>query len=130
MTETPAPTGHSIDFLTYFETMDDPRQQAKLLYPLQEVLLLALCAVLSGAQSWVAIAAFGRKKLRFLRRFLPFEDGTPSHDQLGIIFSALDDEQFQACFIDWTATLKTTLDGVVAIDGKTLRRSFERASSK
>jgi len=121
---------HSIDFISHFSSLKDPRQQAKLLYPLDEVLLLTLCAVLSGAENWVAIAAFGRKKLAFLRRFLPFEDGTPSHDQLGIIFAALDGEQFQACFIGWAGGLKTTLDGVVAIDGKTLRRSFDRTSGK
>lgn len=121
---------HSIDFPRFFSSLEDPRQQAKLLYPLDEVLLLTLCAVLSGAENWVAIAAFGRKKRAFLRRFLPFTGGTPSHDQLGIIFAALDGEQFQACFIDWAGALQTALEGVVAIDGKTLRRSFDRASGK
>ncbi len=121
---------HGIDFLEHFSRLEDPRQRAKLVYPLDEVLLLTLCAVLSGAENWVAIATFGRKKLAFLRRFLPFSGGTPSHDQLGIIFAALDGEQFQACFVDWTAKLRTVLEGVVAIDGKTLRRSFDRASGK
>lgn len=70
MTKANAPKAHSIVFLEYFETLENPRQQAKLRYPLDEVLLLTLCAVLSGAESWVAIAASGRKRLTLLRRFL------------------------------------------------------------
>jgi len=67
------------------------------------------------------------KKLAFLRRFLPFSDGTPSHDQLGNIFAALDAKAFQACFVDGVACLDSTLTGVVAIDGKTSRRSLDKA---
>ena len=65
-----------------------------------------------------------------MRRFLPFADGTPCHDQLGILFSRLDMEQFQQCFVNWVAGLHGTLDGVIAVDGKTLRRSFDTASNK
>jgi len=65
-----------------------------------------------------------------LRRFLPFSDGTPSHDQLGNIFAALDAKAFQACFIDWVAALNSNLTGVVAIDGKTSRRSLDKAGGK
>ena len=84
----------------------------------------------------------GEKKLEFLRRrrFLPFRDGTPchdqlghdqlGHDQLGMLFSRLDMEGFQRCFIAWLSSLHETLEGVVAIDGKTLRRSFDTNSSK
>ena len=87
------------DFLTHFEAVEDPRQAAKVAYPLDEVLLLVLCAVISGAYGWTSIALYGEKKLQFLRRFLPFKHGTPSHDQLGILFSRLDMEAFQRCFI-------------------------------
>ena len=90
-----------VDFLEHFEPLEDPRQRAKVLYPLDEVLLLCLAGVLAGCESWVEIAKFGEKKLIFLRRFRPFKDGTPSHDQLGDIFAALDAEQFQHCFIAW-----------------------------
>ena len=72
----------------------------------------------------------GQKKLEFLRRFLPFENGTPSHDQLGIFFSRLDMEVFQIPFISWVASLNETLEGVVAVDGKTLRRSFDTNKSQ
>jgi predicted transposase YbfD/YdcC len=118
------------DFLSYFDGMDDPRQTAKVVYPLSEIFLLVLCAVISGAQGWVSIALYGQKKLDFLRRFLPFEASTPSHDQLGILFSRLDMDAFQRCFMTWVTGLHDTLEGVVAIDGKTLRRSFDTTSNK
>ena len=117
-------------FLQYFEPVEDPRQAAKVLYPFEEILLLVLSAVISGADNWTSIALYGKKKLDVLRRFLPFADGTPCHDQLGILFSRLDMEQFQQCFVNWVAALHGTLEGVIAVDGKTLRRSFDTASNK
>lgn len=123
-------SGYSIVFMHAFSSLDDPRQINKAIYPLEEILLLVLCAVLSGADDWVAIALYGEQKLTFLRRFLPYEHGTPSHDQLGKLFAALDKEQFQQCFIDWVTALRQSIKGVVAIDGKTLRRSFDKAGKK
>ncbi len=122
--------GGKLDFLEHFSKLPDPRQSRKVLYPLDEVLLLTLCAVLCGADGWVSVALFGKQKLDFLRRFLPFENGTPSHDQLGLIFGALDAQAFQTCFIAWTQALSGAIAGVVAIDGKTVRRSFDRAANK
>lgn len=81
-----------VEWLEHFEDMDDPRQPGKVWYPLDEVLLLCLVAVLAGAESWVEIAEFGKKKTDLLRRFRPFAKGTPSHDQLGDLFAALDAE--------------------------------------
>jgi DDE_Tnp_1-associated len=75
--------GEAIVFLGCFRDFPDPRQRGKVIYPLQEVLLLCLLAVLAGAETFVDIARFGQKKIAFLRRFLPFRDGTPSHDHLG-----------------------------------------------
>ena len=117
-------------FLTHFQAVEDPRQEGEVLYPLEEILLLVLCGVISGADGWTSIALYGQKKLELLRRFLPYENGTPSHDQLGILFSRLDMEVFQSCFISWVASLNETLEGVVAADGKTLRRSFDTSSSR
>jgi predicted transposase YbfD/YdcC len=117
----------AVIFLNHFKDMPDPRQRGKVMYPLAEVLLLALLAVLAGAESFVDIARFGRMKLGLLRRFRPFLDGTPSHDHLGDIFAALDAEQFQRCFVAWTASLVGVPQGVVAIDGKTVRRSGGKA---
>ena len=122
--------GGKLDFLEHFSVLADPRQALKVLYPLDEVLLLTLCAVLCGADGWVSVAMFGQRKLAFLRRYLPFGKGTPSHDQLGLIFGALDAAAFQTCFIAWTQALSGAIEGVVAIDGKTLRRSFDRAGNK
>ena len=119
-----------VDFLEHFADLEDPRQQIKVLYPLDEVLLLCLLAVLAGCNCWVEIARFGEKKLDLLRRFGPFRHGTPSHDQLGDIFSALDAVQFQHCFIAWTTSLTGLGSDIVAIDGKTLRRSYQESGAK
>jgi predicted transposase YbfD/YdcC len=119
--------GEAVSFLNHFKDMPDHRQPGKVMYPLDEVLLLALLAVLAGAESFVEIARFGCKKLELLRRFRPFLDGTPSHDHLGDLFAALDAEPFQRCFIAWVASLVGVPEGVVAIDGKTVRRSGKKA---
>ena len=89
-----------------------------------------MLAVLAGAETFVDIARFGEKKIKLLRRFRSFHNGTPSHDHLGDIFAALDAEQFQRCFVDWVAALTGAPKEVVAIDGKTLRRSGEKKGAK
>jgi predicted transposase YbfD/YdcC len=119
--------GEAVVFLNHFKDMPDPRQRGKVTYQLDEVLLLALLGVLAGAESFVDIARFGRMKLELLQRFRPFLDGTPSHDHLGDIFAALDAEHFQRCFVAWVASLIGVPTGVVAIDGKTVRRSGGKA---
>jgi len=113
----------TVVFLSHFKGLTDPRQQGKVTYPLDEILLLCLLAVLAGAETVVDIALFGCKKLELLRRFRRFKDGTPAHDHLGDILAVLDAEQFQRCFIAWVAALTGVPEGVVAIDGKTSRRS-------
>lgn len=113
----------TVVFLSYFKDLKDPRQQGKITYPLDEILLLCLLAVLAGAETVVDIALFGCKKRELLRRFRPFQHGTPAHDHLGDILAVLDAEQFQRCFVTWVAALTGAPEGVVAIDGKTSRRS-------
>jgi predicted transposase YbfD/YdcC len=120
----------AVVFLGYFKDLRDPRQAGKVVYPLYEVLLLCLLAVLAGAETFVDIARFGEKKTELLRRFLPFRDGTPSHDHLGDIFATIDAEQFQRCFVDWVAALTGAPAEVIAIDGKTLRRSYQKKGAK
>ena len=117
-------------FLDYFTDLPDPRQQGKVVYPLGEVLLLCLLAVLAGAETFADIARFGEKKLSLLRRFLPFRDGTPAHDHLGDIFAVLDAEAFQSCFVSWVASLRGAPADVIAIDGKTSRRSYQKKGAK
>jgi hypothetical protein len=88
-------------FLDYFKALPDPRQQAKVIYRFDELLLVSLLAVLAGAEGFTDIARFGEKKLSLLRRFLPFANGVPAHDRLGEVFAALDAEAFRRCFVDW-----------------------------
>jgi predicted transposase YbfD/YdcC len=113
----------AVVFLGYFKDLPDRRQIAKVKYPLAEVLLLCLLAVIAGAETITDIARFGEKKLALLRRFRPFREGTPAHDRLGDILATLDADQFQRCFVAWVASLIGVPEGVVAIDGKTVRRS-------
>ena len=113
----------TVVFLSYFKDLKDPRQQGKVTYPLDEILLLCLLAVLAGAETVVDIALFGCQKRELLRRFRPFKDGTPAHDHLGDILAVLDAEQFQGCFVAWVAALTGAPEGVIAIDDKTSRRS-------
>src|ERR1019366_9708437 len=115
----------TVVFLRHFNDLTDPRQPGKVMYPLDEVLLLSLLGVLAGAETFVDIARFGDKKLALLRRFRPFADGTPAHDHLGDIFATLDAEQFQSCFVSWVVALTGAPAEVIAIDGKTVRRSFQ-----
>ena len=120
----------AVVFLDYFKELPDPRQRGKVVYPLDEVLLFCLLAVLGGAEAFVDIARFGEKKIGLLRRFRPFRDGTPSHDHLGDIFATLDATQFQRCFVAWVAALTGAPADVIAIDGKTLRRSYQKKGAK
>src|SRR5258707_2621919 len=122
--------GESVVFLDHFKDLPDPRQRGKITYPLAEVLLLCLLAVLGGTEPCVDMARFGEKKIDLLRRFRPFRDGTPSHDHLGDIFATVDAEAFQRCFVAWAAALTGAPADVIAIDGKPLRRSYQKKGAK
>lgn len=114
----------SAHLLEYFADLEDPRRDVTKLHPLLEVIAIALCAVLGGAESWVQVEVFGTCKIDWFRRFLPLKNGIPSHDTFGRVFALLDPRQIQQRFQEWIADL---CDGVkikqVAIDGKTLRGS-------
>lgn len=116
----------SVVFLDYFLDLPDPRQLIKVIYPLDEVLLLSLLAVLAGAETFTDIARFGENKLDLLRRFRPFLNKTPTHDRLGEIFAALDAERFQQCFVAWVAAHTGIAAELIAIDDKTSRRSYQK----
>jgi hypothetical protein len=122
--------GHGLGWLEFFDEIPEPRQKAKVLYPLPELLLCCLVGVLCGAEGWVEVEEYGEAKLDFLRRFLPFEHGIASHDTFSDVFNALDREGFKAAFIAWTAALQEDIREIVAIDGKTLRRSFDRGGGR
>lgn len=117
-------------FLLFFKDMPDHRQPGKVIYPLDEILLLCLLAVLAGAETFTDIARFGEKKLSLLRRFRPYANGTPAHDHLGDIFATLDADAFRGCFVAWVSTLINTPPEVIAIDGKTSRRSGSKKNAK
>jgi predicted transposase YbfD/YdcC len=120
----------SLAFLAYFDDLPDPRQRGKVLYPLSELLLCCLIGVLCGANGWVEVEEYSEAKLNFLRRFLPFEHGVASHDTFSDVFNALDRDAFAAAFIAWVKALQEDIREIVAIDGKTLRRSFDRARGR
>ena len=93
--------------------------------------MITLCGVICGADDWVAIAEFGRAKRKWFGRFLALPHGIPSHDTFGRVFAALDPEAFKTAFLAWVATVADLLPGdVIAIDGKTLRRTFDTAAEK
>lgn len=128
--DTDGAIGESVVFLEYFRGFPDPRQAGKVIYPLDEIFLLCLLAVLAGSETFTDIARFGVKKLDLLRRFRPFRDGTPSHDHLGDILATLDADRFRECFVAWaTAQIGAPTD-VIAIDGKTARRSGSKKGAK
>ena len=120
------PTTDCKALLDHFAALDDPRQAAKVLYPLPEVVLLLLCAPLAGADDFVEIQLWGNQQLAFLRRFRPYVHGIPSHDTLGEVIRVLDPGLFKACFTAWVEGLRETAPDIVAIDGKTSRRACAR----
>ena len=113
-----------------FSDLSDPRQAGKVVYPLAEVLILVLAAVMAGAEAFTEIERFGKVKLPLLKRFAAFKNGTPPHDTLGDIFAALDFEAFQKGFAAWAARFVGVPGDVVAIDGKTARRTSKKAKGE
>lgn len=119
------------DLIAHFSVVKEPRSEKNKLYPLEEILLLCVCAVVSGAEGWKDIAAFGRIKLAWLRQFLPYTYGIPSDDCIGWVMARLSPHAFQECFVAWTQSVARITGGeVVAIDGKTLRRSHHRRTGR
>ena len=115
----------------HFAPLKDPRIERTKRHQLLDILIIALCGIICGAESWVEIAAFGQAKLAWLKQYLPLPNGIPSHDTFGRVFALLDPQAFQACFLQWVQAMSLATQGeVVAIDGKTLRRSFDRAANK
>ena len=117
-------------FIACWEGLEDPRTGNASLHDFHELLMIALCAVLSGGQGAVDMALFAKAKEPFLRGFLKLENGLPSHDTFSRLFRLLDPAQFGAAFQQFMARFSKSIQGVVAIDGKVLRRSFDCASGK
>lgn len=117
-------------FLFHFDKLEDPRINRKKLYPLPEILLVVLCGSICGAQSWRDFVTFGEEKLDYLRRFLPFKNGIPSKNTFSRVLSSLDPKMFKQCFIAWMQSFQLALKEVIAIDGKSLRKSFNKATEQ
>lgn len=115
----------------HFATLEDPRVERTKEHLLIDIVTIAVCAVVCGADDWVEVAAFGRSKKKWLKRFLKLPKGIPSHDTFWRVFRALDPLQFEQCFLSWVQSLMRLTDGeVVAVDGKTLRHSYDRGDHK
>ena len=115
----------------HFQRVDDPRVDRTKRHLLIDILVIAICAVLCGADDWVAVAAFGRAKQAWFPTFLRLPNGIPSHDTFGRVFARLDPQQFQQAFVAWIQAVSDLTQGqVVAIDGKKLRRSHDQRLGK
>ena len=122
---------HTSSIFHHFSAVEDPRVERQKRHQLQDIFFITLCAVIAGADNWVMIEQFGKAKEAWFTKQLGLKHGIPSHDTFGDVFAALDIEQFSHCFSRWVADLATLSDGeVIAIDGKTLRRSIDRSSRK
>lgn len=120
----------SASIADHFSDVTDPRR-GEPVYPLHNILFIAICAVICGADDFVAIAKFGRTKKNWFAKYLDLAAGTPSHDRFNAIFALLKPKEFEKCLLNWITSLEDISDGqIVAIDGKTLRRSYDKASSK
>lgn len=117
--------------LRFFSELPDPRAH-NVIHKLHDILVIAICTVICGADGWVEVEEFGRSKRAWFATFLDLPGGVPSHDTFGRVFAHLAPDAFERCFTAWTAALPATTGGakLVAIDGKAIRRSFEHAWDK
>jgi predicted transposase YbfD/YdcC len=115
----------------HFASLEDPRVERTKLHPLLGIIAIALCAVICGAETWNEIAELGEAMGEWFSSFLDLPNGIPSSDTFNRVFSALNPEQFQACFIQWMQGIALVLPAqVVALDVKTVCRSRDRCSGK
>jgi predicted transposase YbfD/YdcC len=120
-----------ISIADHFAKMSDPRVERTKRHKLIDIITIAICAVICGADTWVDIEVYGQAKHEWLKHFLELPNGIPSHDTFSRVFSRLAPEQFQNCFLNWVKSISQLIAGeVVAIDGKTLRHSYDDDSNK
>jgi predicted transposase YbfD/YdcC len=117
--------------LRFFAGLPDPRAH-NVIHKLHDILVIAICAVICGADGWTEVEEFGRSKQTWFKTFLDLPGGIPSHDTFGRVFAKLDPDAFERCFIAWTGALPWATGGMklIAIDGKAIRRSFQHAWDK
>ena len=117
-------------FLECFGRIEDPRLDRQKKHTLIDIIAIAVCATIAGADGWAPIALYARSKEAWLRTFLELPNGIPSHDTFGRVFCLLDPQAFQDAFRQWVGLIQGKIEGVVAIDGKTARGSHDRANGK
>jgi predicted transposase YbfD/YdcC len=116
---------------SHFSSLDDPRVERTKKHQLLDIVVIAICAVIGGADTWVEVAKFGTSKQSWFETFLDLANGIPSHDTFGRVFRRLDPQQWQDCFLSWVQAVSQVTEGeIVPIDGKTLRRSHDKALGK
>jgi predicted transposase YbfD/YdcC len=124
-------TNDKTTLFEYFSELDDPRIERTKLHPLINILTISICAIIANAESWEDIEMFANAKKEWFASFLDLKNGIPSHDTLARVFSRLDPEQLQQSFLNWIkSTAEIIPEDIVAIDGKTLRRSFDKGKGK
>ena len=117
--------------LDHLKSVPDPRIDRQKRHKLEDILAIAVCAIICGADDWVSVEEFGNAKKKWFKTFLDLPNGIPSHDTFGRVFSLIEPSHFQQCFINWVESVTGILEGqVVAIDGKTLRRSHDKKTEK
>ena len=116
--------------LDHFAVVEDPRESWRVAHPLPEVLLLVVCASIASCDDFDDIAAWGKAHLSFLRRFLPYHHGVPGARWLNILMNRIDPGLFSDCFMSWARELRPDAPDLIAIDGKTSRRSHDRPAGK
>jgi predicted transposase YbfD/YdcC len=120
-----------ITIADHFTQMEDPRVERTKQHKLIDIITIAICAVICGADTWVDIETYGSSKIEWLKQFLELPNGIPSHDTFSRVFARLNPEQFQQCFINWIKSISNIPQGeVVAIDGKKLRHSYDSGGDK
>jgi predicted transposase YbfD/YdcC len=120
-----------MSLVNHFATLEDTRIERKKLHGLIDIMVLSICAIISGAEGWQGIADFGHEKLDWLRRFVPLKNGVPSHDCIAYVFARISPDDFRSCFMAWVEGVREKTEGeVIAIDGKTSRGSKDRKRGK
>ncbi len=121
----------AVSLIEHFAKLKDPRIDRTKHHNLIDIVVIAICAVIGGADSWADVELFGKSKKEWFSKLLDLPNGIPSHDTFGRVFARLDAEQFENCFIDWVRAVSDVVEGqIVAIDGKTIRRSHDRFIGK
>lgn len=120
----------AIDLVEYFSELDDPRIDRHKLHSLSDILFIIFCGSICGVETWEDFVDFGESKIAFLKQYAQLKNGIPSKNTFNRVISSLDPEAFKACFLRWAKDFKKELGDVIAIDGKTLRRSYDKENER